>query len=404
MKTYRIVLLAVVFALAVPSWFAGGTDTAGAEETPIEIVFDGEPLATDATPYIQNGTTFVPFRALFEALGMQVSWEAGTRKVTGRNHSVTIELTVDSRTATVNGNPAELALPPAVVAGRAFVPLRFVSEAASAQVEWIASERRVKVDSASAAVRPSDAAVEAYREFSRLANREQYVEAKASIHPDSPLLGAVIPAWERAFARRDVQTTIEFASVESIAMQEATLLVTERHEKSAGAFYMDNRTRTRVTMKKLGAGKWMLYDALLLERQWLVPFGSGAAETTFGPDDEAGARTAIAAYLEALEQENEAQALRRIDSGSPERAVTETALRWMFANYDFTHRLESLRVLERSGDEMYVYAVQTTRKVSGPKFADVRTEVIYTLRLQPNGEWKLFSTIQGEKETLSLPQ
>jgi hypothetical protein len=44
------------------------------------------------------------------------------------------------------------------------------------------------------------------------------------------------------------------------------------------------------------------------------------------------------------------------------------------------------------------------RKTDGPKLADVRSESIHTLRRLANGQWRLFSTLQGGTEALSIPQ
>ena len=89
----------------------------------------GIPHQSDAAPFIADGRTMVPLRLVAEALGAEVGW-------------------IDaSRTVTVNGNGANLALiigtplpgdmgTPVLSNGRTFVPLRFVAEALGAEVAW----------------------------------------------------------------------------------------------------------------------------------------------------------------------------------------------------------------------------------------------------------------------------
>lgn len=47
----------------------------------IGITIDDEQLTTDAAPFIQDGRTLVPFRALFEALGADVAWDSASNTV-----------------------------------------------------------------------------------------------------------------------------------------------------------------------------------------------------------------------------------------------------------------------------------------------------------------------------------
>jgi hypothetical protein len=375
-----------------------------AEQQPIQITFNGEALVTDAAPFIKNSTTFVPFRALFEPLGMTVVWEPETRTITGEGGGVSIVLQVGRATAEVNGETRTLAQAPLIVSGRTFVPLRFVSESAKATVDWNGSKRLVTVVSGSSPAQDEAAVAEAYREYVRVANLEDAAAVERTLHRDSPLRTIVRYALADAFGRRDVETAIASMVVEEVHAGLATLFVTEDHVRTSGAFYLDNRVDLKVTMKKEAGSSWKLHEITTLSQEWLLPFGPGGQAGAADPLDTSAAENTIGAYMEALNQEDLYAALRSVHADSPMRTGTSATLQWLFSNYDLSHELEKIQVLERAGDEMYVYTVQATRKKSGPKLADVRTESIHTLRQQRNGEWKLYSTIQGETETLSIPQ
>ncbi|HZG56931.1 nuclear transport factor 2 family protein, partial [Paenibacillus sp.] len=146
-----------------------------------------------------------------------------------------------------------------------------------------------------------------------------------------------------------------------------------------------------------------IYDVATLSQEWIGAFGAETGADA-APEDETAARNTIASYMEALNQEDLAGALRLVHPDSPMRSAAEKTLRWMFETYALTHELESVRVLEASGDEMFVHTVQAMRKTDGPKLADVRSESIHTLRRLANGQWRLYATIQGETEALSIPQ
>ncbi|MDD3427568.1 MAG: copper amine oxidase N-terminal domain-containing protein, partial [Caldisericia bacterium] len=54
-------------------------------------------------------------------------------------------LTINNKTADVNGRKVQLDVAPIIVKGRTFVPVRFVSENLGASVEWIAEEEKIIV-------------------------------------------------------------------------------------------------------------------------------------------------------------------------------------------------------------------------------------------------------------------
>lgn len=79
-------------------------------------------------PIIRDGTTLVPFRTTFEALGYKVEWNGAEKRVTGKKEGVVIELTLGSLTAKVNGKAAKLPVPAQIIKNSTMIPLRFVSE------------------------------------------------------------------------------------------------------------------------------------------------------------------------------------------------------------------------------------------------------------------------------------
>lgn len=104
----------------------------------------------DAPPVIVESRTVVPIRAVAEALGGKVSWDASTRTVTVVLGNVSLRLTIGRSTALVNGNsvPIDDANPkvvPLIMAGRTMLPLRFVAENLGADVQWDGTTQTITV-------------------------------------------------------------------------------------------------------------------------------------------------------------------------------------------------------------------------------------------------------------------
>jgi hypothetical protein len=117
----------------------------GGEKESIRVLLDAQYVSFDEAPFISNGTLFVPFRPLFEPLGLEIQWNTETKTITGEKKGTRIELQVDNPVAEVNGKKVELPVAPTLVNDNTFVPLRFVSESLDAQVEWMDSSRSVMI-------------------------------------------------------------------------------------------------------------------------------------------------------------------------------------------------------------------------------------------------------------------
>ena len=83
----------------------------------------------DAAPYVANDRTYVPFRALGEALGAEVEWDNDARTVTYTLGDTKIVMTIGEKTYTVNGEEKTMDVAPEITGERTYVPVRFVGEA-----------------------------------------------------------------------------------------------------------------------------------------------------------------------------------------------------------------------------------------------------------------------------------
>ena len=122
-------------------------ETPAKDPDEIWVYLNGEKMTFDADPYIENGTTRVPMRAIFEGLGAEVGYDGETKTVTAQKDDTKIELVIGSDSALVNGEENKLLVPAEIKNSRTMVPLRFVSEALGANVDWDGETKTITITS-----------------------------------------------------------------------------------------------------------------------------------------------------------------------------------------------------------------------------------------------------------------
>ncbi|MCE1247498.1 MAG: copper amine oxidase N-terminal domain-containing protein [Firmicutes bacterium] len=130
MKKNIIICLLVLSAVVL---FTAGAAFAG--PTP-RVIVNGRTINLDAPPVERNGMLFVPLRGIFENLGAKVSFDKGTGKISAYRGKNSVQLFVGNSQAKVNGFTSHIMVAPFENNGRAYVPLRFVSEAMGCEVNW----------------------------------------------------------------------------------------------------------------------------------------------------------------------------------------------------------------------------------------------------------------------------
>ncbi|MGN1115595.1 MAG: copper amine oxidase N-terminal domain-containing protein [Candidatus Ornithomonoglobus sp.] len=139
------IIIAVLLTGALCSANAAAADD-------ISIVLNGDKMSFEQTPFIEDGTTLVPMRAIFEALGAEVEWNGEDRSISSEKGNVGIRLQIGSKQmyrndggAATEGDIKELEKAPVIVDDFTYVPLRAVAEAFDAQVLWDGEARTVSI-------------------------------------------------------------------------------------------------------------------------------------------------------------------------------------------------------------------------------------------------------------------
>ena len=120
-------------------------------ERNIKIYVDGIELECDSPAFIENGNTMVPMRNIFEHLNAKVDWDNDTKTITAKKEDTEITLQIGSQTLKKNEKSEQLDVTPVIVNDTTFVPIRAVSQALDANVVWDDKTSTIKISSDSSA-------------------------------------------------------------------------------------------------------------------------------------------------------------------------------------------------------------------------------------------------------------
>lgn len=120
----------------------------------IKVFINGDQQSFSPQPLIENGSTLVPMRAFFEALGADIQWYGSSKTVVGKRGNVTVKLIINQRTAQVNDKNVTLSQQGKIINNSTFIPLRFVGEALGDLVAWNGKESTITITSESISLSP----------------------------------------------------------------------------------------------------------------------------------------------------------------------------------------------------------------------------------------------------------
>lgn len=131
--------------LCLPAWAAGS------------VSIDNRQLK-GVSPVFISGSTYVPMRVIFEAMGASITWDGATQSVTAIKGTTTVKITLNSTTAYINGKASPMSTPAKKVGASVMVPVRFVGESLGATVNYNSKTKAVSImtGAASASGAPMD--------------------------------------------------------------------------------------------------------------------------------------------------------------------------------------------------------------------------------------------------------
>lgn len=114
--------------------------------TRLDIRINDIRLEFESDPYLEDGTTMVPLKAVTQALGAtEILWEQENQQVTIIYGETAIVLQIDSLIYWVNDEERILEVAPNLVEGRTMVPLRMIAQELGCEVNWNAHFNTVEI-------------------------------------------------------------------------------------------------------------------------------------------------------------------------------------------------------------------------------------------------------------------
>lgn len=129
-------LASLVLAIALVPVAAFSASAASAPAA-IKVEYNQKAIVfPDQKPVIRDSRTLVPIRPIAESLGFEVDWNEQTRTVTINKGTSNVRLVVTQKIAKKNGQTINLDVPAQIINQRTMVPVRFIAEALSYNVNW----------------------------------------------------------------------------------------------------------------------------------------------------------------------------------------------------------------------------------------------------------------------------
>ncbi|WP_340025638.1 copper amine oxidase N-terminal domain-containing protein [Paenibacillus sp. FSL K6-1096] len=373
-----ISLLALV--LAVPAFAA---------DKPIQVYINGSSLTFAAgAPYLKNNTVLVPFRAIFERLGLKVLWEAQTGTVTGTGPDLNIRLKVGSKRASINGTVKQLTVAPVSSAGTTYIPLRFIAEATGGTAVWEASSRSVKIT----VPQSSSAMEQEVQALIHLSNKYYNEEQAQSFYSltDEPDTAEAVAHMKSQFELYDLRNTIDSLKILSLTGNSATVHTVERSVRTGGRYAPDEQYEYLYTLVYKN-GNWRISSMELQDSTVLLTREQGMKPVEAPQNDAAAIKNTVSAYYQNMTAKNVAGTMAVMTSfGEEYDTASKEELEDFFANYGLGYSLASANIYYYASGEAAVYTEVT---ISDSESEETYNQsLIFLLSQSGSGSWTIDDT------------
>lgn len=372
-------LLALV--LAVPAFAA---------EQPIKVYINGSNVSfTAGNPYLKNNTVLVPFRVIFEKLGLQVLYNAQTGTITGTSSSLKLSLKIGSNRATLNGTVKKMSTAPLSIGGTTYIPLRFIAEATGGTAVWDSGSRSVKIKAAVSTVTDEKDITALIHLANQYYNTEQASRFYSLVDAGEDITGMVAD-MDSSFELYDVKNTIESLKVLQIQGNEATAVTVEKAVRTGGLYIPDENIEYLYELIRKD-GKWKIASMEVQDRTVLLTREQGMTAAVLPQATAATIKDNLSKYYQYMSAENtDAISALMTSYGEEYDAATKSDMQDYFDTYDHRYSLDNSNVFYYSPGEAAVYAETTIKDAdSGESY---KQSLIFLFVKSEDGAWTVDET------------
>jgi hypothetical protein len=372
-------LLALV--LAVPAFAA---------EKPIKVYINNSNLTfTAGTPYLKDNTVLVPFRVIFEKLGLQVLWDSKTGTVTGTGTGLNISLKVGSKRATVNGTVKQLTVAPVSTAGTTYIPLRFIAEATGGTAVWDSASRSVKItvpQSSSSDEKDITALIQLSNKYY---NEEKAISFYSLVDSESDNMESVTD-MNSLFELYDLKNTITSLKILSLAGDEATVYTVESSVRTGGYYIPDEQFEYLYTLVRKD-GSWKISGMEVQESTVLLTREQGMKQAVLPQGDATVIKDNLSKYYQNMTTQNVDGTMALMTSyGEEYDAASAADLQDLFDSYDLSYSLTNANIYYYAADEAAVYTEVSIK--DGESGESYTQSLIFILSKSESGSWTIDDT------------
>lgn len=137
----KFLIMAVLAAVLVPSTVLASSIGVTINNIPVNFT------EQTGIPFIDDtNRTLVPMRIVMEQYGCSVSWEQSTKTATITKDGIIVQVPIGASYIIVNGTQVVNDAPAQIIDGKTYLPIRAVLEAVGASVEWDGESKSVVVN------------------------------------------------------------------------------------------------------------------------------------------------------------------------------------------------------------------------------------------------------------------
>lgn len=131
LKKITVIFILTILIAAVPAFAA---DSYGGYEVPVDIAINGSFIRCTHKPILVNNSTYIPLRAFADAVGADISWDEEQNAATMTKDGHTFVFYTEKSYSLIDGEKSDYGA--ILYKDLTFVPVRAVSEALGYGVEW----------------------------------------------------------------------------------------------------------------------------------------------------------------------------------------------------------------------------------------------------------------------------
>lgn len=103
------------------------------------VFANGKEVQSDVSPIIKNNNTYIPLRAVANAIGIDnkaINWNEHNKTVNIKTGNINIYMPINTTNIKVNGSAKKINAPAIEYNNRVMVPLRAISQLFNKNVNW----------------------------------------------------------------------------------------------------------------------------------------------------------------------------------------------------------------------------------------------------------------------------